>query len=183
MADLDIRYLDDIADAMAQFTAGRLAAITLAEPHASRLRAAGAVQLSDGTDLWGTPFPDTVLVASARFMQERPETVSAAIRALLKAERLIAADPRAAVAYAADQYPGYDLAELAAASLRQPPCIDIRQLLPTVAARWGSLQSLGLVPADAAFPEEAFSLDLLSAELDGTSKTAPHPHTPEGESL
>ena len=51
--------------------------ITDAEPHATRLARNGAVMLSDGTELWGNPFPDTVLVATARFLESRPEHVSA----------------------------------------------------------------------------------------------------------
>jgi NitT/TauT family transport system substrate-binding protein len=165
MADLDVRYLDDIAEAMAEFTAGELAAITLAEPHANRLRADGAVDLSDGRELWGDPFPDTVLVASARVLAERPTVVSAAIRALLRAERVIAADPAAAIGCAAPHFPGYSVAELAEAAVRQPPLVDIRALAPTVLGRWGSLQSLGLAPSEMPTPEASISLDLLTAEL------------------
>jgi len=165
MADLDLRYLDDIADAMAEFASGRLAAITLAEPHATRLRAGGAVELSDGTQLWGTPFPDTVLVASARLLAERPAVVSAAIRALLRAERLIADDPADTLRWAAPQFPGYTPAELAAAAVRQPPCVDLRPLVPTVLGRWPSLQSLGLAPAEMDVPTGSIRLDLLTTEL------------------
>lgn len=173
MADLDIRYLDDIADAMAAFTAGRLAAITLAEPHANRLRAAGAVELSDGTELWGDPFPDTVLVASARMLAQRPAVVSAAIRALLRAEALITADPAAAIRWAGPQFPGYGTRELAEAAVRQPPCVDLRPLVPTVLGRWPSLQALGLAPSPMAAPTDALSLDLLTAELHRSDTPVP----------
>lgn len=165
MADVDLRYLDDIAEAMAAFTTGALAAITLAEPHASRLRAAGALELCDGRELWGDPFPDTVLVASARLLARRPAVVSAAIRALLRAERLIEADPVAAIKWASGQFPGYSVAELAEAASRQPPCVDLRALVPTVLGRWASLQSLGLVPDATSVPTDAIYLDLLTAEL------------------
>ena len=182
MADLEIRYLDDIAEAMAEFTAGALAAITLAEPHASRLRAAGAVELSNGTELWGEAFPDTVLVASARLLAERPSVVSAAICALLQAELLIAADPVAAIGWARAQFPGYSVIELAEAATRQPPCVDIRALVPTVLGRWASLQSLGLVPALSPLPVDAISLDLLTAELRRGEPAPNSARSSEGES-
>jgi len=168
LTDVELRYCDDIADAMAAFTRGDLAGITLAEPHAGRLRAGGAVLLSDGTELWGDPFPDTVLVASARMVAERPAVVAAAIRAVLRAEELIAEDLRRAVGWATAQFPGYGLDELTQAASRQPPCVDIRPLVPTVLERWPSLQSLGLVPAGAPVPDHALDLTLLSAELTAT---------------
>lgn len=164
MSDVDVRYLDDIADAMAEFTAGRLAAITLAEPHAGRLVADGAVLLSDGTELWGDPFPDTVLVASARLLRERPTVVSAAIRAMVAAEALIAEDLDRAVAWAAVHFPGYGPDELAGAARRQPPRVDVRPLVPCVLARWPSLQSLGLAPPGAP-PVAAVDLRLLTDAL------------------
>jgi hypothetical protein len=115
--------------------------------------------------LWGDPFPDTVLVASSRLLAERPEVVSAAIRALLRAERLIAADPVAAIGWARPHFPDYGIQELAEAAVRQPPCIDIRALAPTIMGRWTSLQSLGLVPSGIPVPVDAISFDLLTAEL------------------
>lgn len=171
MADLDIRYCDDIAEAVTAFTDGALSGITLAEPHANRLRADGAVELSDGTALWGDRFPDTVLVASSALLAERPWVVSAAIRALLAAEALIAADPAGAIRWAAPHFPGYSAAELAAAAARQPPCIDIRAMVPTVLDRWASLQSLRLVPSAMPVPVDAISLDLLTAELQNLGES------------
>lgn len=175
MSDVDLRYLDDISDAMTEFTSGRLAAITLAEPHAERLLAGGAALLSDGTELWGDPFPDTVLVASARLLRERPAVVSAAIRAMLRAEALIAEDLERAVRWAAVQFPGYGAAELARAARRQPPCVDVRPLVPSVLARWPSLQSLGLAPPGAP-PAGAVDLRLLTDALE-----APRPADREGQ--
>lgn len=164
--DLDLRYLDDIYGALEAFERGELAAITLAEPHASRLRDRGAIELSDGTELWGNPFPDTVLVAARSFLQQRPDLVSAALRAMLRAETVIAADPRAALDHARRYFPGFDLDELARAARRQPPRVDIRTLVPTVFGRWSSLQALALVPRDAEVPRDAIALELLETELD-----------------
>ncbi len=164
--DLEIVYLDDIDDALAAFESRRIDAITLAEPHASRIRRLGAVQLSDGTELWGDPFPDTVLVATAGFLAAKPDLVSAALRAMIRAEQMIAADPSGMLDYAQRHYPGYDRDDLEAGARRQPPCIDIRYLEQTVYDRWDSLMSLELVPSDAQLPANVISFDLLAVELE-----------------
>lgn len=168
MTDVEVRHLDEIEDAITLFEAGAVAAVTLAEPHASRLRERGAHELSDGTELWGFPFPDTVLVAARSLLDDRPELVAAAIGAMRRAEARIAADPLAAVEHAVHHFPGFSREELARAARRQPPCVDVRPLVSTVLDRWPSLQSLGLVPGDAAPPAGAISLDLLADGLDGS---------------
>lgn len=162
--DVRLRYFGVLDDAIDAWRRGELAALTLAEPFADRLRAEGAHTLSDGTELWGFPFPDTVLVASSTFLQERPEQVRAAIRAMLRAEERIHADPQALL-HASEFFPGFDLAELAAAVVRQPSRVDIRNLESTVYQRWDSLRSLNLVPADAVLPRGAVAFYLLDKEL------------------
>ncbi|BBX10554.1 ABC transporter substrate-binding protein [Mycolicibacterium aichiense] len=165
MSDVEIRYFDVLNHAIEAFEAGELAALTLAEPYAGRVCAAGAHVLSDGTDVWGDPFPDTTLVASSRFLRERPDQVRAAIRAMLRAHDLILTDLPAALRHARDYFPGYSLDELADAVGRQPSRIDIRDLTATVYGRWDSLRSLDLVSQDAEMPLHAVNLDLLNAEL------------------
>ena len=173
--DLEIVYLDDIEDALAEFENGTIDAITLAEPHATRVARNGAVMLSDGTELWGDPFPDTVLVATSEFLESRPEQVSAALRAMIRAEQMIAADPGGTLDHAARHYPGYDRADLEAGARRQPPCIDIRHLEHTIYDRWDSLQSLGLVPRNDRPPANVVSFDLLAAELERAGRNSPNP--------
>ena len=173
--DLEIVYLDDIEDALAEFENGTIDAITLAEPHATRVARNGAVMLSDGTELWGDPFPDTVLVATSEFLESRPEHVSGALRAMIRAEQMIAADPDGTLDYAARHYPGYDRADLEAGARRQPPCIDICHLEATIYDRWDSLQSLGLVPRSDRPPPNVVSFDLLAAELERAGRKSPNP--------
>jgi NitT/TauT family transport system substrate-binding protein len=165
MSDVDVRYLEDLDEALEGWRSGELAALTLAEPYANRLRNEGARTLSDGTELWGDPFPDTVLVASTTFLREHPDRVRAALRAMLRAEALIHADPVGMVKHAQKFYPGFELEELATAARFQPPMVDIRVFEPIVLGRWDSLQSLGLVPRDADRPTNTIALDLLEAEL------------------
>lgn len=166
MSDVDLRYLEDLPSAIAMFADRALAGLTLAEPHASRVRATGASQLSDGTELWGRPFPDTVLVASQRLIAERPHVVSAVIRGMLEAERFIHDDLSGAVCFALPFFPGYTRGELTAAARLQPPCVDLRPLVPVVFDRWPSLQALGLAPPGAPLPTAAVQLDLLTSALD-----------------
>jgi len=163
--DVRLRYFDGLEESIEAFRRGELAALTLAEPFAQRLRREGAHTLSDGTELWGDPFPDTVLVASAKFLRERPEQVRASIRAMLRAEALIHADPRTALRHALRFFPGFDLEELAGALTRQPSRVDIRELRAIVFGRWDSLRSLDLVPADVAAPRAAVAFELLEREL------------------
>jgi NitT/TauT family transport system substrate-binding protein len=170
MTDVQLRYFDVLADSIDAWHAGELAALSLAEPFAGRLRAAGAYVLSDGTELWGNPFPDTALVASAKMLRERPEQVRAAIRAMLSAEELIHRDLGAAVRHALKFYPGFELDELVVATMRQPSRVDIRHVTHAVFARWDSLRSLELVPGDADPPAAAVCLDMLTDEL--TRQTA-----------
>lgn len=165
-----IRRFDRIDEAIAAWRAGELAAVTLAEPHATRLRALGARALSDGRELWGDPFPDTVLVASERLLVEQPEVVRAAIRAMLAAQAHIRSDLASAVDMAGEHFPGFSAAELASAAIRQPPCIDVRPLVATVLGRWPALQSLGHAPRGPA-PTEAVQLDLLDHELAARHRT------------
>ncbi|WP_199254240.1 ABC transporter substrate-binding protein [Mycolicibacterium mengxianglii] len=173
MSDVDLRYFDVLTDAIDAWNAGELAAVSLAEPFAGRIRAAGGHVLSDGTELWGNPFPDTTLVVSAKFLRERPEQVRAAIRAMLRADQLIQADLPAAVRHAAEFYPGFELEELVAAARRQPARVDIRDMTSAVYARWDSLRSLGLVPDNATAPDNAVMFDLLNAELSAETIKEP----------
>lgn len=162
--DVVIRAFDRIEDAVEAFDDRAIAAVTLAEPHANRLRGRGARELSDGRELWGDPFPDTVLVASERLVAERPQTVSAAIRAMVRAEAHIHADLAGSIAMAVEHFPGYSPADLATAALRQPPRVDLRDLVATVFGRWDTLTALGLAPGGPP-PTAAVQLDLLHAEL------------------
>lgn len=166
---VEVQYLETLPQALDLFARGELAAVTVVEPHAMRMRRRGAVELSDGTDVWGRPFPDTVLVTTASFLDRRPDAVRAAIRAMLKAEAMIEQDLVGALAFVRGHYPDFSLDELAEGARNQPPCVDIRHLTATVFDRWPSMQALGLVPSDAPPPESAMSLDLLAQEVEASS--------------
>lgn len=170
-SDIVVEYQDHAENAIRAFRDKRLDAITLAEPHGMRVRDMGAVELSDGTELWGDPFPDTVLVASKKVLAERPHAVAGAIRAMLKAEAMIVADPVAALDHVKKHYPSYSLDELVRGQRRQPPCVDVRRFVQTTYDRWSSLKALALVPPEALLPRGAIDLDLLEAELSRQGQT------------
>lgn len=157
--DVDLRYIDNLAEAIRMFKAGELDAVTVVEPQASRLRKAGAVELSNGTDLWGETFPDTVLIASRSFLAARPAAVEGTLRAMLKAEAYIKADLEGSLSYVRDYYPGFSMEELVIGARNQPPCVDIRRFVPMMLARWPSLQALNLAPEGAPIPRQALELD------------------------
>lgn len=156
---VDLRYIDNLAEAIRMFKAGELDAVTVVEPHASRMRKAGAVELSNGTDLWGETFPDTVLIASRSFLAARPQAVEATLRAMLKAEAAINADLEGSLAHVREHYPGFTMEELVAGARNQPPCVDIRRFVPMMVARFPALQALKLVPAGAPVPLQSLQLD------------------------
>lgn len=157
-SDVDLRYIDNLPEALRMFKAGELDAVTVVEPHANRLRKDGAVELSNGSDLWGATFPDTVLISSRSFLSERPEAVEKTLRAMLKAEALIKTDLEGSLAYVRDHYAGFSMEELVEGARNQPPCVDIRRFVPMMTARWPSLQALKLAPEGA--PVASGALDL-----------------------
>jgi NitT/TauT family transport system substrate-binding protein len=162
LADVELHYLDSLPDVLQRFKDAELDAVTVVEPHASRLRRQGAIELSDGTGLWGGAFPDTVLIASRSFLDARPELVARTLRAMRKAEAMIGADLEDSLSLVRDHYPGFTMEELVTGAMKQPPCIDIRPFVPMMLARWPSLQALKLVPAGSPVPTNALALDRFS---------------------
>jgi ABC-type nitrate/sulfonate/bicarbonate transport system substrate-binding protein len=157
-----------LVEAVDDFLDGRIAALTLIEPWISRLRLEGFEVLCDGLHAWGGEYPDTLLVARKSFLEAHPETVAAALRAMLDAQRAIDGDPREALRATAHRYPDFSLDELLAGVAAQPPVIDIRPLRHCIRARAASLEALGRMQATAAL-EDIFSFDLLAQTLAETS--------------
>jgi ABC-type nitrate/sulfonate/bicarbonate transport system substrate-binding protein len=157
-----------LVEAVDDFLDGRIAALTLIEPWISRFRQQGFEVLCDGLHAWGGEYPDTLLVARKSFLEAHPETVAAALRAMLDARKAIDADPREALRATAHRYPDFSLDELLAGVAAQPPVIDIRPLRHCIRARATSLEALGRMQATAAL-EDIFDFDLLAQALAETS--------------
>ena len=139
---IEIRFLSSLAEAAAALADGTLVAVTTVEPWIGRLVDHGFSLLSDGTQVWGRDYPDTVLVARRSTVAGNPEAVSAAIAAMLDAEALIAADPEGALATVAHRFPSFSAAELRAGLAGQPPRVDLRGLEDTILARWPTIRHL-----------------------------------------
>jgi NitT/TauT family transport system substrate-binding protein len=153
-----------LADAVADLTSGRLAALTLIEPWISRLHLRGFEVLCDGLHAWGGDYPDTLLVARKSFLDAHPEIICAALRAMLDAQEAITNNPRAALRASAYRYPEFTLDELLAGIAAQPPIIDIRPLRECILARARSLEALGRMQVSGSIGE-IFSFDLLAQTL------------------
>lgn len=165
---LRVRYLATMAEALAAITEGVVDLVTVAEPFAGRLASPEVVALSDGTEVWGERFPDTVLVVRRSVLAERPEMVVKVVRALLRAQRAIEEDPFAALELIGDRFPGFTTGELVEALRRQPPCVDIRDLSGWFAERWPGVIAAGLARSGP-FPQGVVDLRPLTAALASLS--------------
>ena len=148
VVDTQVVYFDSLPEGINAFNSKEIGALTIVEPHSTRLREHGAIQLSDGTDVWGDDFPDTVLVASRSFLHSKPEVVKSVIRAMLRAESLLLMGSEMAFDTLLPHFPGFSRDELAEAIIRQPPRLDLRDLESFFPSRWPTLSALGLVSGE-----------------------------------
>lgn len=137
-----VRHMSSLAEAAEALLSGAVEAITTVEPWIGTLRSRGASLLSDGTGVWGSHYPDTVLVARRSTVAAKPQDVTAVISAMLEAERMIVADPPGALAVVAHRFPLFSPAELRAGLAGQPPRVDLRGLEDTILDRWPTVRRL-----------------------------------------
>ena len=144
----------DNATTLDLFKKGQLAGAWLPEPWSSRLVIdGGAKVLVDEKSLWPDgKFPTTVIVVRTQFLKEHPQTVQAALKAVLDANNLATTDPTEAKAAVNRQ-----LSSLTGTALSQP-----------VLDRAFSNIELTTDPLAAQFPQLA--TDQVTA---GIAKTAP----------
>jgi ABC-type nitrate/sulfonate/bicarbonate transport system substrate-binding protein len=165
-----VRLMSSLVEAADALAAGTVEAITTVEPWIFALRTAGFVLLSDGSDVWGPDFPDTVLVTRRSVLEAEPDTVIAVIDAMLEAERMIAADPETALVTVRHRFPGFTLAELRAGLAGQPPRVDLRGIEDSILGRWPTVCRLAGRPVTPA-PDHLIDVRCLAAAVDAT--TAP----------
>ncbi|UDL96000.1 ABC transporter substrate-binding protein [Lichenihabitans sp. PAMC28606] len=140
-----MRSLQAAADGLEQ---GEFQAVTTIEPWISLLRGRGATLLSDGTDVWGPDYPDTILVARRSVVDTAPDQIVTVIRAMLRAERMIGDHPRSALRAVAHRFPGFSLDQLSAGLVGQPPCVDLRGKQAALLDRWPTVRRLAGLPPD-----------------------------------
>lgn len=142
-----LRFASSLVEAADALRRREVAAITTVEPWISRLRSEGFGLLSDGTDVWGAEYPDTVLVAHRSFVDREPQMLVSIIAAMLEAEAMILHDAGEALRVIAYRFPLFSLPELQLGLAGQPPRVDLRGLESSVLGRWASVRSLAGLPA------------------------------------
>jgi len=167
---LRVRYLATMAEALEVIREGAVDLVTVAEPFAGRLSSGELVVLSDGTEVWGERFPDTVLVVRRSMLAAHPELVVGVVRSLLRAKAAIEEDPIVALGSIRGRFPGFSTDELVEAVRRQPPCVDISDLTGWFAERWPGIVAAGLARPG---PFPAWTLDFEPLALAVASLPAP----------
>lgn len=161
---VEIIYFENMPLLLDAFHNGEVDACSSVEPYASQLVGGGATLLGDGKEIWGPVYPDTVLVASASILKKDPDIVVAIIRAMLRAEQMIALDPEATTAAVAGRYYSCSPEELLNCMGLQPPRVDIRDLTGVVMERVDSMIELGHLSA-APSVEDVFDFSFLETAL------------------
>lgn len=145
----DIRYFATLSQAIIAMQRREVDACTFIEPVISQLELLGFKKMCDAADVWGSSYPDTVLVTRQSFLHQHPDVVDAVIQALLQAENSIKTDPQGALSGVTQFYPGVSLAVMMQGLARQPPQIDIRPLGEVIIKRFQALAAMGrLTPPD-----------------------------------
>ena len=138
----EVRFMPTLDAAAGALMGGSVSAITTVEPWIGKLRRQGATLLSDGTDVWGPDHPDTVLATRRSMLRAAPDMVTAVIRAMLQAERMIGHDPLGALSLVAHRFPAFTLDELGAGLPGQPPRVDLRGIEHTITQRWPTVRGM-----------------------------------------
>lgn len=154
---LSVSHLDEPRALTRAFLEGRVDVVTQVEPFAGELvAAAGARVLSDGRELWGPRYPDCVLAARTEVLREGPQAVKALLRALLRAQAAIEAEPEAALRLVEGRYFRGSPQDLRRAAASMPPAIDIRDQVGVILGRGRAMVALGYLER----PPERALLDL-----------------------
>lgn len=159
-----VRHLTSLVEAADALLSGAVDVITTVEPWISKLVEKGCSLLSDGTEVWGSRYPDTVLVARRSTAVAKHDQIISVISAMLEAERMILDDPDSALAVVAHRFPLFTHMELLAGFAGQPPCVDLRGLEGTILNRWSTVRKLAGLP-DRAPPAGLIDFTCLVAAL------------------
>ena len=151
--DVQMQYMGDSLELTNAFIAGHLDAISSIEPYATRAKmATNGNILGDGTDIYGTGYPDCVLVARKELIAQEPEVVKNVIRVFFEAEYEIENNFEEAAKLTIGKYYKTDMTNLLAAAKAQPPGIDIRDQRDFMFSRAQSMRELNYISKE---PEKA----------------------------
>lgn len=160
--DLTIRYFDTTPESVQAFMSGGVDLLTTIEPYGTIIAKdkPDAVTLSDGKDLYGTPYyTDCILGVRAGLIKDNPAAVKALIKGMMQAQASAEADPKGTLEKLLGSYYKTDMERATIAMTHQPSVIDQRNMAKFILDRGQSMMELGYIKAkpDAA----AFDCSLL----------------------
>jgi NitT/TauT family transport system substrate-binding protein len=126
-SDFQMVWFNDTLSMAAAFEAKAVDVVTHVEPFATRLvDKLGGVPIASNLDTWGKDGPDCVTNARVDFIEKYPAAVTKYMKALLKADAAIKADPAKAVdVLDASKFYRVDKDTLRAALPRQRPQVNL----------------------------------------------------------
>jgi NitT/TauT family transport system substrate-binding protein len=173
--DLNIRYFDTTPDSAQAFMSGAVDILTTIEPYGTILPKdkPGTVVLSDGTDVYGTPFySDCILGVRAGLIKENPGVVKALIKGMMKAQLAAESDPEGTLNKLLGAYYKTTMDRAKIAMARQPSVVDQRNQEKFILGRGQSLLEMGYVkkiPDNSVF-EWSFLKQVIAENADVYSK-------------
>jgi NitT/TauT family transport system substrate-binding protein len=143
--DVKVRYFGTSPELAQAFISGSIDSICHIEPYATQAlnERAGAVKLSDGTDVYGPGYTDCVLAVRNPVLTENPKAVKAVIKGLLTAQQQAEQDRKAAVEATVGTYFKTSLADALDASTKQPNVVDQRSKAQFMLDRAAGMKDLG----------------------------------------
>jgi NitT/TauT family transport system substrate-binding protein len=125
--DFEMVWFNDTLSMASAFEAKAVDLVTHVEPFATRLvDKLGGVAIASNLDTWGKDGPDCVTNARIDFLEKYPQAATKYMKALLKADAAIKADPAKAVDVLDNsKFYRVDKATLAAALPRQRPQVNL----------------------------------------------------------
>lgn len=126
--DVKMRYFGTSPEMAQAFISGAIDAVSHIEPYATQALngRAGAVTLTDGTDIYGPDYTDCVLAVHDELITKNPKAIKAVIKALLTAQQQAEQDRPSAVKATVGTYFKTGLADALNASTKQPNVVDQR---------------------------------------------------------
>lgn len=172
--DIKVKYFGTSPELAQAFIGGNIDSMCHIEPYATQaLKArAGAVKLSDGTDVYGAGYTDCVLAVQNNLLKKHPGAVKGLIKGLMIAQQQTETDRAAAVKETVGKYYKASYDDVLDASTKQPLAVDQRKHSDFILERGQVMKELGYIKK---LPDKGvFKFDLLEqvikedAELYGS---------------
>lgn len=160
-SDIDVRYFGSAPEMSQAFIAGNVDLLCHNEPYASQALKGrkGAVELSDGTDIYDKHYTDCVLAARVGLIKEKREALKGLIKAMLAAQHQIENDRKSAAEATVGKYYKASLDVVLDAAGKQPVIVDQRSRTQFIIDRSQSVKELGYIQKP--LTQSAFDWSLL----------------------